>query len=391
MERFTELEKRYVGEVLENGFRTSLNSMFCKRLEDAFAELLGRRYAISLVNGTATLHTALAAAEVGPGDEVIVPPLTMASTALAVLHNGSVPVFADVDRRTFNLSPDSIREKITGKTRAVIPVALYGLAPDYDGISNVCRPKNISVIEDDAEAVLSAYKGKLVGQFGEFASFSFQASKHLTCGEGGMLVTDDEKLADRARRFSCLGYAGVAARKGKITRTDIQDPRYSRHICLGWNYRMSELQAAVALGQVERVRDLVAVRVRAAQAFDKVVRRASWLIPQEVPEGYSNSYWTYAVILGVPHPEQSWYKFRDLFAKNGGDGIYAACKLTYREPLFQEIVRHYPGIRQDYQTSLCPNAEYLQPRLLQFKTNYWDEADLTRQVEILEKTIRELR
>lgn len=389
MERFTELEKCYVAEVLENGFGTSLNSVFCKRLEEAFAELLKRRYAISFTNGTATLHTALAAAGVGPGDEVIVPPLTMASTALAVLHNGSIPVFADVDRRTFNLSPESILEKITGKTRAVIPVALYGLAPDYEGISSVCRPKNIAMIEDDAEAVLSMYKGKQVGQFGEFASFSFQASKHLTCGEGGMLVTDDEALADKARRFSSLGYAGVGARKGKITRIDIQDPQYSRHVSLGWNYRMSELQAAVALGQVERVRDLVAARVRSAQAFDAVVRQVPWLIPQDVPEGYTNSYWTYAVVLDVPHPEQSWYKFRDLFAQNGGNGIYAAWKLNYHEPLFQEIVQHYPGVMQDYKTLLCPNAEYLQPRLLQFKTNYWDDKELVHQAEILKKTIRE--
>jgi perosamine synthetase len=248
MDRISELEKKYVLEALSNGFRTSLNSTFNNKLVQEFCGVLGTKYAIGHVNGTATMHTALAALDVRPGDEVIVPPLTMSSTALAVLQNGSVPVFADVDRETFTIDPASIERCVTQKTKAIITVSLYGLSPDYDGILEICRRRGLFLIEDNAQCLLGVYKDKYVGQFGDFSSYSFQASKQITCGEGGMLTTDDETLANNARRFSSLGYAGVSATQGKITRDDIQDPQYSRHVSLGFNYRMSEVNAALPWG-----------------------------------------------------------------------------------------------------------------------------------------------
>jgi perosamine synthetase len=389
MKRFSELERKYVLEVLDNEFRASRNNVFTARLETKFAETFHREFAVSFVNGTATMHTALAALGVKPGEEVIVPPLTMSSPALAVLHNNSIPVFADVDRKTFNISPDSILANITKKTRAVITVALYGLSPDYDQILKICKAKNLFLIEDNAQSFLSGYKGKLVGEFGDFASFSFQASKHLTCGEGGMLVTDREELADKVRKFAGLGFGGISARKGRIARTNIQDPKFSRHVCLGFNYRMSELQAAVALGQLERVKELVGARTKSAEIFNAAIRDIPWLIPQHIPEGCVNSYWACSVLLDVENPEERWYQFRDLFAKNGGDGIYAAWKLTYQEPYFQNEVQKYPGVQQKYTVGLCPNAEYLQKRMLQFKTNYWEPDQAEKQAEILRKTARE--
>ncbi|MFH0796460.1 MAG: DegT/DnrJ/EryC1/StrS family aminotransferase [Candidatus Omnitrophota bacterium] len=389
MERFSDLEKKYVLEVLENGFRSSRNNVFTGRLEEGFARMFNRKFALSFCNGTATMHTALAALGVKPGDEVIVPPLTMSSPAIAVLHNRSIPVFADVDRKTFNISPESIFANITKKTRAVITVALYGLAPDYDKILKICKERNLFLIEDNAQAFLSKYKGKLVGEFGDFASFSFQASKHITSGEGGMLVTDIEEFADRARRFASLGYANISAKKGRVSRQDIQDPNFDRHAILGYNYRISELQSACALGQIERAEELVAVRINAAKTFDKIVREVDWLVPQAEPNGYRNSYWAYSVVLEVKNPETKWYRFRDLFVKNKGDGIYAAWKMTYQEPLFLNEVRNYPGIRQKYHGKLCPTAEYLQKRMLQFKTNYWEPGEAERQAEVLRKTIQD--
>ena len=389
MERFSELEKKYVLEVLDNQFRTSKNNLFTARLETKFAEMFHREFAVSFVNGTATMHAALAALGVKPGDEVIVPPLTMSSPALAALHNGSVPVFADVNRKTFNISPDSILANITKRTRAIITVSLYGLAPDYDRILKICRENGIFLIEDNAQSFLSKYKGKLVGEFGEFASYSFQASKHITSGEGGVLITDDEELADKARRFASLGYGSIGAKKGRIARTDIQDPNFSRHVCPGFNYRISELQSAVALGQLERAEELVEVRIKSAEIFDRAIRNISWLIPQYVPEGCNNSYWSYSVLLDVDNAEERWYQFRDLFVKNGGNGIYAAWKLTYQELYFQNEVQDYPGVRQKYAAGLCSNAEYLQKRMFQFKTNYWDLKEAEKQAEILKKTVRE--
>jgi perosamine synthetase len=333
------------------------------------------------------MHTALAALGVKGGDEVIVPPLTMSSTSLAVLHNDSIPVFADVDIDTFNISPEAIEKVITPKTKAIITVALYGLSPDYDAILAICKKYNLYLIEDNAECFLGLYKDKLVGNFGDFASFSFQASKHLTCGEGGMLICNNEEYADNARRFNCLGYAGVSAKQGKITRNDIQDPQYSRHVALGFNYRMSELQAAVVLAQLERAEELVANRIKVAEIYDEAIAYSSLLKRQKQPLGYTNSYWSYSLVLNTDHPDVDWYKFRDLYQKNGGDGFYAAWKLSYNEPLFQNIIQKEERIWQKYNKELCPVAEYLQQRMIQLKTNYWDLKEAEEQAKILKKTI----
>ena len=250
MKRITDLEKKYVLEALDNEFNTSKNGLFTNRMEAKFTEIFEYDFSISHVNGTATMHTALHALGVGEGDEVIVPPLTMASTSLCVLQNGSIPVFADVDINTYNIDPKSIRDKITPKTKAIITVALFGLSPEYDEILEICKEHKIFLIEDNAECFLGYYKGKLVGTFGDFSSYSFQASKHISCGEGGMLTTNNPELANIARRFTSLGYAGVSGKQAKITRKDIQDPIYNRHISIGYNYRMSEVQSAVMLRSV---------------------------------------------------------------------------------------------------------------------------------------------
>lgn len=391
MKRFTDLEKKYVCEVIDNEFNTSKNSIFGNRLEAAFSQLVNMPYSIAHVNGTATMHTALAALGVKPGDEVIVPPLTMSSTALAVLQNGSIPVFADVDLETFNISAAGIQACITPKTKAVITVALYGLSPDYDSILKVCKENSLFLIEDNAECFLSYYKGQMVGSFGDFSSFSFQASKHLTCGEGGMLCAKSEEFADKARKFSSLGYAGVSAKQGKITRNDIQDPNYSRHVSLGFNYRMSEGNAAITLGQLERAEELVNIRVEVAKIFDDVIKDSVILSKQKTPEDCVNSFWSYSMILNTENPAVDWYKFRDLFQANGGDGYYAAWKLSYFEPLFLNHIQKYDGVWQKYERGLCNNAEYLQPRMIQLKTNYWDIAEAKQQAAILKKTLQQYK
>lgn len=389
MKRFSDLEKKYVLDVIENEFATSKNSIYNNKLEATFAERFNSKFAIGHCNGTATLHVALMACGVKAGDEVIVPALTMSSTSIPVVLMGAIPVFADSDIDTFQISAESIEKCITSKTKAIITVALFGLAPDYDKILEICKKHNLALIEDNAECFLGEYKGKLVGEFGDIASFSFQASKHLTCGEGGMLTTNSEELADSIRRLNCLGYAGVSAKKGKITRNDIQDPNYSRHITFGYNYRMSELQAACALGQVERIEELVQNRIEVAKIFDEAIQGQTLLKRQAEPEGYKNSYWAYCLVLDTDNPEVDWYRFRDLFQKNGGDGYYAAWKLSYNEPAYQNILQPQEGVWQKYDKNLCPNSEYLQKRLIQLKTNYWNLEEAKQQAVILKKTIAE--
>ena len=265
-------EREYIEEVLRTEFRSSSGSTMMRRFEEAFANRFGMTYAISFVNGTATMHAALEAMGIGPGDEVIVPPLTMSATTFAVLQANATPVFSDVDRDSFQIDANSIAARITERTRAIITVSLYGLCPDMDPIMDLARKHNLKVIEDNAECFLGKYKGRLVGTIGDCSSFSFQSSKHLTSGEGGILLTDDQELAERVRKVQSLGYAGVGARKGKITKRDIQDPDYFRHVTMGWNYRMAELCCAVALAQTENIDALVQRRIEVARIFEESTR-----------------------------------------------------------------------------------------------------------------------
>jgi perosamine synthetase len=389
MQRISDLEKSYVIEALENGFRTSLSTVFNTRLEKKFCEVFKANYSISHVNGTATMHTALLALGIKPGDEVIVPPLTMGSTAFVVLQAQAIPVFADVDEQTFTLSPEDVRKKITKKTKAIISVALYGLAPDYDNLLKICKEYDLKLIEDNAECFLGEYKGRLVGDFGDFASYSFQASKHMTCGNGGILTSKTEENANKARRIANLGYSTVGAKQGAISKDDIQSPNFSRHVCLGYNYRMSEINAAVALAQLERLDELVDARVKAGKLFKKAVSEFPYLRPQAEPDGYKSTYWSFSLVLETEKPELDWFDFRKLYQSNGGDNYYAAWKLSYMEPYFQNEVQNMQGVNQEYKAGLCPVAERLQLRMLQFKTNYWDYDRAERQAEILHKTARE--
>jgi perosamine synthetase len=381
--RIGDKEYEYLRELLESGFPGSAGVSFTARLEAAFAEKFDCRYAIGHANGTATLHSALAAAGVGPGDEVIVPPLTMASTSLAVLHQNAVPVFADVDPETFLIDPASVRRKITSRTRAVITVALYGLSPDMDSIMELADEHRLVVIEDDAQCFLGRYKGRIVGSIGHMASFSFQNSKHITCGEGGMVTTNSPQYADRVAKFASLGYGLVGPGKSKIDKRAIVRPDFKRHVSLGFNYRMSDLCAAVLLAQLERLEEFVSWRQRAASALDQVVRSCNWLTPQRVPIDCEHSCWAYVVRLPAGGDGPTWDQFFDKLVELGGDWFYGAWGLTYLEPVFQD-----GSLGRKYEPGICPVAEQIQPRLVQFKTNYGDRETIERQAEILARTIR---
>jgi len=233
----------------------------------------------------------------------------------------------------------------------------------------------------------------MVGTLGHCASFSFQSSKHLTSGEGGVVITDDLQLAEGLRKVQSLGYAGVSATKGKISKRDIQDPDYSRHVTMGWNYRMPELCCAVALAQLENIEDLVGRRIEVAKLFsDAVAGFEDWFTPQHVPQEYRHSYWTWVAKLN--RPGVTWHQFRDRFMEREGDGVYAAWQLSYLEPMFQEMKLLgrerfiTEANRAIYKKGLCPVAEYLQPRLVQFKTNYWNLANAERQAAILRDTLK---
>jgi len=385
--RIGNLERTYVLDVLDSQFRTSRGAVYMTKFETEFKRKFEADYAISHVNGTATMHSVLEAAGVGVGDEVIVPPLTMSATSLAVLHANATPVFADVNLDTFNIYAESIESKITEKTKAIITVALYGLSPDMDPIVDIAKKHNLLLIEDNAQAFLSYYKGNLVGTFGDAASFSFQSSKHLSAGEGGIVTTNSKDLAIGIRKVSGLGYKNIGAKKARISKDEIQHPSFERHDYVGWNYRMSELNCAVALAQTERVEELIQPRKEAGKAFEEAVNGYEWFKSQKIDKEYESSYWAFACKLETDHV--SWDVFRGEFLKRSGDAYYGAWQLTYNEPLFMDRMFRQRGqfIKEKYNKGLCPNAEYIQPRIKQFKTNYIDKNHAINQAEILKETL----
>ncbi len=392
MERISELERKYINEVLDNGFASDKNYSFVTRLEREFAQRFDSKYAIAMVNGTVTLHASLEAAGVGEGDEVIVPALTMSSTNMCVLMANAIPVFADIDPNTWTISTEDIKRKLSSKTKAIIPVSLYGLSSDIDSIMKIANQHNLTVIEDDAQCFLGYYKGRMVGSTAHMSSFSFQSGKHMTSGEGGIVCTNDPDLALKLRRFSGLGYAGIGLDKGRISKDEIQSPEYARHLTFGWNYRLSDLCGAVALAQLERLDELVEVRKQVAMRFIEAVSDYSWLKPQYVPKEYENAFWT--VVFELDTNKVKWQEFRRKFMEYGGDGIYGAWMLGYLEPMYQNLCL---GGREkmifqygeyEYKKGDCPVAENVQPKLLQFKTDYWDEEVGMNQASILRKTAK---
>jgi len=398
--RFGAEELAYVKEVLDSGFGASTMGGMNQRLERAFAEKFGVGYAVTHNSGTSTMHSCLAAAGVGPGDEVIVPALGVMSTVFVVMHQNAVPVFADVDPDTFVMDVHDVARRITPHTRAIIPVALYGLPCDMDPIMKLAHEHNLAVIEDNAQCYLAYYKDRVAGSIGHMASFSFENSKHMSTGDGGIVITDDAELSVKVRKFGCVGFSTITAGDGRVRlrKDDFQNPEFKRHDGFGYQYRLPELCAAVGLAQLARLDDYVARRQAIARMFIEAVSECDYLIPQKTPEGYVNSYYTTAMkyeghdAIGV-----SWADFRKKYMELGGDGIYSAWYPCHLEPVFAEMDPdsrfapwnngHYKGDIRGYARGLCPVTESIQPKLMQFKTNYGNLDEARQKAECLRKTI----
>jgi perosamine synthetase len=395
--RVSAKSREYVNRVLDFGFHNDGSPGFSARLEREFAAKFDQKFGVLHCNGTATMHSALLAAGVGAGDEVIVPAYTFFSTAMVALHANAIPIVADVDPDTWTIDVDDVRRKITPHTKAIIPVSICGLSPDMDPILALAAEHKLVVIEDDAQCVLGYYKDRIVGSMGHFASFSFQASKHLTCGDGGILLCSDEGLATRARKAAILGYSTLTAKPGQSTvAKELRcQPTFARHTSIGWNYRLPEIAAAAALGELERVEDLVGMRRACAEVFEEAVDGCEWLVAQKTPEGYMHSCWTYAV--RITRDDLNWAAFRRKFIGLGGDGFYGAYLPVHREPVLSNLsgeVRKHPerypqwaGRLPDYREASCPVWEAIQPRVIQFKTNYYDLDAAKQQAEVLAQTI----
>jgi len=379
--RFLGNERKYLDEVLKNGFGASESGSMNEKLEKKFFEIHNKKFAITANSGTSTLHMALNAFGVGPGDEVIIPALTVAMCGFAVWQCGATPVYADVLPNTFLIDPIDVKRKISKKTKAIMPVHMYGNMCDMNEIMKISKEHGLFVVEDCAECFLATDdRGRKSGTIGHVGSWSFENSKHISTGDGGIVVTDDEDLATKMRQFGGVGFKNIGASTGKvrIDRNKFQDPNYERHNMLAYNYRMPELCAAVGLAQCERMEEFVNLRIKMAEGYLDIIKNSELFVPQHVQKGYKNTYWTFAAqFMGQNHGIK-WHEFRKKYMEFGGDGIYAAHQTVNNEPCFRDSKIGHGEV---------PIAEMLQKELMLFTTNQKNEEERTIQLMAMEKTL----
>lgn len=273
---------RYVQRCIETNWISSIGS-YVTEFQDRFAECCGVRYGVATSNGTTALHLALATLGLGPGDEVIIPTFTMIATANAVAYTGAEPVFVDSEPVTWNMDVGQAQAKVTARTKAIIPVHTYGHPVDMDPLLALARQHDLYVVEDAAEAHGAQYKGRPAGSMGHCAAFSFYGNKIISTGEGGMVVTDDQEIADVARNLRDHAFS---------------KDRHFWHQYRGFNYRMTNVQAAIGLAQVEQFDELVGSRIRHAQHYNRLLAHVPGItLPPETPQ-VTNVYWMYGILVG---------------------------------------------------------------------------------------------
>ena len=356
-----EEEKRAVLDVLNSGklstFIASPGAHFfggikIREFEDKFKAYHNIKHAVAFNSATAALHAAVVACGVQPGEEVITTPYSFTASATCALMHNAVPVFADVKADTFNLDPKDIRKKVSPLTRAINVVHLYGNPADMDEIMQIAREKSLKVIEDCAQAPAAKYKDKLVGTIGDCGIFSFTETKTITSGEGGMLITHDDKIAEVAKLVRNHGEAVVEG----------QQVRTYKSFILGYNYRMTELDAAVGIEQFKKLDKFNDERIKLGDYLSQGLKRFKGITPPIVYQGNKHVYWMY----GIKFDEKAVGVPRDSFVKAlQAEGIPCApgyVKPLYYSPIYHEnkpfIYQHYKGNAQ-YGPGSCPVAEEL--------------------------------
>lgn len=380
--RFDGNERKYIEEVLSTGFRAGADGAFTTRLEKYFCSIYNVPYSVAFNSGTSTLHAILLAMGCGPGDEVLTPALTPLMCGLAPHYTGATPVFVDSLPDTFLMDPVDIERKITKKTKVIFVTHMYGGVCDMQQIMHIAKKYNLYVLEDCAQCHMGRdNQNRLAGTIGDAGSWSFENSKQLTCGDGGIVSCHDEKLATLIRKTGGLGFKTLTAESGKV-RTDrdlLQNPDWERFEQIGYNFRMNQLAAAVALAQLERNEYFINLRRLMGEAYKIALKNSKLLTPQYEPEGYFYSYYTFSAKFNGDQYGVTWYDFRKKYLENGGDGIYAASKLQHQEPAFRDNKIGYGE---------TPVAIDLQKKLMNFTTNQANENERMLQIEALTKTLK---
>jgi len=296
-------EKRYLAECIDSGWISS-EGPFVSEFEQRFAARVGRRHGIAVCNGTAALEAAVVALGLGPGDEVILPAFTIISCAAAIVRAGAVPVVVDSDPLTWNMLPELVAARVTPRTRAIMVVHIYGLPADIDPLLAIARHHGLKVIEDAAEMHGQTYRGKPCGSFGDISVFSFYSNKHVTTGEGGMLVVDDPHLAERCRSLRNLCF---------------QPGKRFVHDELGFNMRMTNLQAALGLAQLERLDEFVTRKRSIGRRYNQLFAELPAVqLPLPATDYADNVYWVYGLVLDDDVPFDASEAMRRLAGRGVG-------------------------------------------------------------------------
>ena len=327
-------EKKYLCECIDTGWISS-EGPFVKEFEQKMSAGVNRRYGIAVSNGTAALEVAIQALGVKGGDEVIMPAFTIISCAMAVTKVGAVPVLVDSDLQTWNMNTEEIEAKITPRTKAIMIVHLYGLPVEVDRVLALAEKYNLKVIEDAAEMHGQTYNGRPCGSFGDISTFSFYPNKHITTGEGGMVMTDDEELAERCRMIRNLCFR--------------KDVRYV-HDEISDNYRFTNLQAAVGLAQLERLDEFVGKKRRMGSYYtEKLCEIDGLILPLEKTDYADNIYWVYGIVLDKNINVDN-KVMQKLLAEEGiSSRTFFWC--MHEQPVYQK-----QGL---FANETYPNAEYL--------------------------------
>lgn len=325
-----------VVKVLKSDFLTT--GPVIEEFERRVAEYTGTKYAVAIANGTAALHAACFAAGIGEGDEVITSPITFAASANCALYCGATPVFADIDPKTYNIDPQDIERKITERTKAIIPVHFTGQPCDMDEIHAIAKKHGLMVIEDGAHALGAEYKGAKIGGLSDMTEFSFHPVKHITTGEGGMILTNNEELYERLKLFRTHG---ITRDVRFMEKND--GPWYYEQIDLGYNYRITDFQCALGISQMDKLPGFLARRREIARIYDEAF---AGKVNIEIPfqkEGCTNAYHLYVIRVKNGKRKEVFEQLR-----GAGIGVNVHYIPVYKHPYYQ---------KHGYDNVCCPNAE----------------------------------
>lgn len=337
-----------VVEVLKSEYLTTGPKI--KEFEQKFADYVGSKYAVAIANGTAALHAACYAAGIDEGDEVITTSMTFAASSNCILYCGGTPIFADIDPKTYNVDPEDIKRKITSKTKAFIPVHYTGQPCNMDEIHKIAKEYNLLVIEDASHALGATYKGKMIGSISDMTTFSFHPVKHITTGEGGMITTDDEELYKKLILFRTHGIT----RNIDLLENKDEGPWYYEQLDLGYNYRITDIQCALGINQLNKIDDFVARRRKIVKRYNEAFKNLEEVVIPCQDKSVNSSWHLYVMKFNL---EKVKVERREIFEalRKEGLGVNVHYTPVYYFPYYKKL---------GYKKGLCPNAEELYERII---------------------------